>query len=162
MPSANAYGNCHACSAELKKTQYGIALQHHTIAYTLEGETPDDQAYLEISSMATVASFCSNACCKSKLTAVLLLNGIAKDCEQTHIFGGPVHPCAKCDAMVNLTQPHGAWVKLKRTVEDVDGEPTGYPEWFDVHAVICAGCAGLEHGAEVAKRTRRRRTAALE
>lgn len=158
MPSANTYGSCHACNSELTETQYGIALQHHTIAYTLEGDTPDDQAYLEISAMAMVGSYCSNACCKAQLPQVFEQNGIPPTYAQTQIFGGPIHPCAKCDAMVNLTQPHGAWAKLKRKVEIVEGQITGYPEWFDVHAVICAGCAGLAKKAAVAVRWRQRGT----
>lgn len=158
MSSVEAYGICQACSVALTDNQFAIALQHHTIAYKLEGETPDDQAYLEISSMATAASYCSDACCMSKLTEVLLINGIAKDSEKTLVFGGPIHPCAKCNAVVNLTEPHGAWAKLERMVEVVDGELAGYPKWFDVHAVICAGCAGLAQGADVAVRWRQRET----
>ena len=158
MSSDEAYGTCQACSVALTDNQFAIALQHHTIAYTLEGDTPDDQAYLEISSMETVTSYCSDACCMSKLTEVLLINGIAKDCEKTLVFGGPIHPCARCDAMVNLTQPHGAWAKLGRTVDVVDGELAGYPKWFDVHAVICAGCAGVDTSTSRSARSKQRRT----
>ena len=156
MSSADVYGTCKACNVALTDTQFAIALQHHTIAYTLEGDTPDDQAYLEISSMKTVASFCSDACCMEQLPTVLEDNGIPASHAQSQMFGGPIHPCAKCDAMVNLTQPHGAWAKIKRTVSIVDGELAGYPAWFDVHAVICAGCAGPQQEAALAGRLRER------
>lgn len=151
MSSVDVYGTCQACNVPLSDTQFAIALQHHTIAYTLEGDTPDDQAYLEISSMATAASFCSDACCMGQLPKVLENNGIPASHAQIQIFGGPIHLCAKCDAMVNLTQPHGAWAKLKRTVEIVDGELAGYPEWFDVHAVICVACTELQKEAALAR-----------
>lgn len=44
-----------------------------------------------------------------------------------------------CTKPVNMTQPHGALVRYKRTggPEDNDVEL----DWFDVLAVLCAECA---------------------
>lgn len=143
MPDAVDFGVCDACKKDLSATQYAVALQHHTIDYTLPGDTPDDQACLDVGHTTTFATFCSSACCKEKLPDLLISQGLAPGLAANRVFGGPLYPCAKCGGLVNLTQPHGAWTKLKKNMELVDGSLQGCAEWFDVLAVVCSSCCGI-------------------
>lgn len=155
MSEPSSPNPCHACGTPLGLSQQAFALQHHTIDYSLRGRTLNEQAYLTLAATQMVARFCSSTCCKAKLGALLKAQGLAEKHQHDKIAAGPIHPCAKCNKPVDMTQPHGAWVRCKQTatwdgVRWCDDEP----DWFDVLAVVCADCAGLSE-QQAADRVRR-------
>lgn len=137
MSEASPQGCCDGCGVPIGSSLQAFALQHHTIEYALEGESPDEQAYLTLAGMDIKARFCSSACCKPQLPALLLAHGLPAAMAHNKLQGGPLHPCGKCGKPVNMTQPHGAYVRCKLT------PPDEAPDWFDVLALVCVGCAML-------------------
>ncbi|NYT58226.1 hypothetical protein H0A65_04730 [Alcaligenaceae bacterium] len=119
-------------------------MQHHAIDYSLRGRTLDEQAYLTLAATNVIARFCSSTCCKAMLGTLLKAQGLAEKHQHNRIEAGPIHPCAKCNKPVDMTQPHGAWVRCKQTaIWDGARWCDDEPDWFDVLAVVCADCMGL-------------------
>lgn len=139
MARSNKQDQCYACRGTLKDSFQAFALQLNRIDYTLPGQTPSEQAFLQTSDSIVLVRFCSSACCKSKLGGLLELQGIPAGLQHNRVGGGPICPCGKCGKPVSLTQPHGAWLRAKYFFQ-ADGEAEEFPDWFDVLTVMCMDC----------------------
>ena len=138
--NAAPYGCCKVCGAALHKTHYALAWQFHAISYTRPGDTPEEQAVLNLDSTAVRARFCSKACFHQGLRPALEADGLPAGLAEHRVLGGPIHPCVKCGKPVNLMASHPAWVRCKQTMIPQDDEEISLPDWFDVMGVECADC----------------------
>ena len=134
------YGHCKVCGAAIGKTHYALAWQFHAISYTRPGDTPEEQAVLNLDSTAVRASFCSKSCFHQGLTAALAAEGLPEKIAHQRVLGGPLYPCVKCGTPVNLMASHPAWVRCKQTMVAQGDEEIGLPDWFDVMGVECPAC----------------------
>lgn len=134
---------CAACGKPLGGAHHVFAFQDHQIAYTREGNTPSEQALLQPGACTTIARFCSSACCKPHLGHLLSAQSLPAQYQHNRVSGGPIVACGKCGKPVNLTQPHGAWIKGKVTADIQNAEEAAL-DWLDVLAVLCAGCSGAQ------------------
>ena len=132
---------CQTCEEPLAKTHRIFAFQSHHIHYLKRGNTPDEQAVLYPENTWVLASFCSSACRKPHLGTLLEAQGLSEHLQHQRLGAGPITPCAKCGKPVDMTQPHGGWVKGKFTVELESDTPCSL-DHFDLMAVVCPGCDG--------------------
>jgi hypothetical protein len=137
-----------------------FGFQRHQISYDLEGRTPDEQALIESCVITTMARFCSSGCCKQQLGRLLVEQGLPEHLQHNRVMCGPIVPCGKCGKPVNLTQPHGAWIKGKVTSDIQNGQDAA-PDWFDILTVLCMSCAGMEEQADVGAVTLRKKGRSL-
>ena len=134
---------CMECGTALGKTHHVFALQKHQIGYSQPGETPSEQALLTASTMTTIARFCSAPCCKNQLGELLQAQGLPVALQKNRVYGGPIAPCGKCGKPVDMSQPHGAWIKGKVTADLQMGEDSS-PHWLDILTVVCTSCLEFE------------------
>ena len=134
------YGHCQVCGAAIGKTHYALAWQFHEIVYTRPGDTPDEQAVLNLDSTAIRASFCSKSCFHLGLGAALAAEGLPEEIASQRVLGGPLYPCVKCCTPVNLMASPPAWVRCKQTMIVQGDKEVGLPDWFDVMGVECPAC----------------------
>lgn len=134
---------CAACSTPLGGSHHMFGFQRNQITYSLPGETPSEQALMKPSILSTLGRFCCSACCKQQLASLLEAQGLPSHLQHNRVYGGPIAPCGKCGKPVNMSQPHGAWIKGKVTA-DIQNGVDAAPDWFDVLTVVCASCVGPE------------------
>ena len=139
--SSRALFRCSTCTTPLSGSHHFFGLQRHHITYSLPGDTPSEQAVMNPSILTTMARFCSSVCCKQQLASLLKGQRLPGHLQHNRVYGGPIAPCGKCGKPVNMSQPHGAWIKGKVTADIQNGEDAP-PDWFDVLTVVCDSCIG--------------------
>lgn len=147
---------CTTCAAPLGGRHQLFGFQSNQLSYELPGETPSDQALMRPSQLSFHARFCGSTCCERQLAALLEEQGLPSHLQQNRVYGGPIATCGKCGKPVNMTQPHGAWIRGEVTSPIQQGVDAA-PAWFDVLTVVCAGCT-VQVAAEGGKRYGRQAT----
>jgi hypothetical protein len=132
---------CQTCEQILGNSHRMFGYLWNQISYELAGETPSDQAVMKLRALSTLARFCSSDCCKQQLPGLLQAQGLAAHLQHNRVGGGPIAPCGQCGKPVDMSQPHGAWIKGKVTADIQNGEDD-LPDWMDVLTVVCTSCGG--------------------
>ena len=156
MPDESKYGFCNGCGKPLAALHYAFALHRHSITYAGTGETPNEQGRLHIDAIVKQMQFCSKDCCEAHLAELLEAHGLPRSLQGNQVDAGPIHPCVLCGTPVNLTTPHGAWVRAKQSYMRSCDNSDITAEWLDVMAVVCDSCVGMKVSvttAEEAPRT---------
>ncbi|WP_137960297.1 hypothetical protein [Burkholderia sp. 4M9327F10] len=155
MPDRSRYGLCSACGKPLAALHYAFALHRHSITYAGTGETPNEQGRLHIDAIVKQVQFCSKDCCEAQLPELLEAHGLPSSLQGNQVDAGPIHPCVPCGKPVNMSEPHGAWVRAKQSYARRCDNSGITAEWLDVMAVVCDSCAGMKASVTTAEKAPR-------
>lgn len=132
LPKAD-FGCCNACGKPLTERRVSLNRLIEQYRYgpqeTMEGDVLRDE---------TVATYCSAECAWPAMHIYLC----ERDINYTGGSAGPVVPCAKCGGLLDMTQPHVAYV-----VRDETEQRTPWLNSIEVHSAegvadVCLDCGG--------------------
>jgi hypothetical protein len=130
---------CFTCKRRFRSTLFSISREWNRVHYE-EGD-PE----VEISSSEGLECYCSQACATARRTSVMANEGVPISRPGL----GPIEPCSKCGAPVDMTKFHLTYLDSYEVHESAMVLRT---ESVDYLAVLCRTCEPLQpdeiHAAE--------------
>ena len=134
MKTDNDYGKCDVCNKQLEPHFYSFERQVEQARYDRE----DGQTEIKVLRSETIASYCSAKCAWASIIPGLAERGI----KRTGGGEGPIEVCAKCDGLVDMTQPHINYSYFDQTLDVKPWLTSIEVHYAEGLAVVCVRCDG--------------------
>lgn len=138
MNKKHDFGQCDLCDSEL-------SAHYHSLDYLIERlnyHCPDDPdnvlATADILYADSLHCYCGPACAAIGAQAELAERGVSL----LYPGGGPLEPCAKCGALVELSQPYVEYQLMELTEHRELSPVTLQPYAVETLAIVCLACDG--------------------
>lgn len=136
MPFTDFLGPCETCGAPNRARH--VALEQWIVRYVYATEGDYQDVKLQVLNSEQATCYCSPACANPGAHAFLAARGI-----HPRAYGsGPIEPCAKCGAPINLAQVHLSYELTEGTLREAEND------LLELHvsdsktlAKLCESCA---------------------
>ncbi|CAG1001664.1 hypothetical protein BURK2_03069 [Burkholderiales bacterium] len=136
MPFTDFLGPCETCGAS-NPAQH-VALDQWIVRYVYAPEGSHQNVKLQVLNSEQATCYCSLACADPGAEAFLAARGI-----HPRAYGaGPIEPCAKCGAPINLAEVHLSYELTEGTLREAENDT------LELHvsdsktlAKLCENCA---------------------